>query len=787
VVAPLSSNSRLAITLLIGLTSLAAGLATGSAPSLRRVESLHVIQTAVLTNWWQKTCRHLCGLANRRSLRDDSGLIPTSDFLPNSAMRSLAIALLFYAAAFAGVGGSAADSQLERVQYNNPGLVVDLGVGLWAWPLPMDYDGDGDWDLVVSCPDKPYNGTWLFENPGPHVDQPSTINHQPVFRPGVRIADGPTSVQVSFVDKKPIVMTPGKIYANFREHQYAHPIELPLPAKIDPQYERYRANQWRLVDFDADGDQDVIVGIELWDDYGWDDAWDEDGNWKNGPLHGYVYLVENVATGRCINGKTVTLKEEQAWPEFLGPRPVFAPAVKLNTTDGAPIDVFGMPSPSFNDFDADGDLDLVCGEFLDGFTHFQNTGTRAEPRYSAGVKLPVHMDLQMITPTAVDWDNDGDPDLICGDEDGRVAFLENKEINDRIPDFAPPVYFQQEAADVKFGALAAPCSVDWDGDGDEDLVCGNTAGYIGFIENLDGGNPPVWAAPVLLNQIVAEGATLGRQVKTIRHAAGPRGSIQGPCEAKWGYTTLTVADWDNSGVPDVIVNDIWGRPTWYQDRNSTVIDDLGPPRYLQVNGTETPAKPSWLWWTPDNNQLATEWRTTPCAVDWNDDGLMDLVMLDHEGYLAFFERSRDKIDDTIDTHGATQPLFPGQRLFKIEGSCEFDGKHQPVGEKKNDLLRLNAGHAGKSGRRKLHIVDWDGDGRRDLLVNSVNVNWLRNVRTDDEGFVWFRDEGPLDKRILAGHDTAPTTVDWDRNGIPDLLVGAEDGRMYYKRNPRADQ
>ncbi|MFH1884232.1 MAG: hypothetical protein ABIL62_16160 [Planctomycetota bacterium] len=32
---------------------------------------------------------------------------------------------------------------IERVKYNNPGLIVDLGVGLWAWPLPMDYDSDG--------------------------------------------------------------------------------------------------------------------------------------------------------------------------------------------------------------------------------------------------------------------------------------------------------------------------------------------------------------------------------------------------------------------------------------------------------------------------------------------------------------------------------------------------------------------------------------------------------------------------------------------------------------------
>jgi hypothetical protein len=54
---------------------------------------------------------------------------------------------------------------LERLKYNHPGLTVDLGVGLWAFPLPMDLNGDGVLDLAVSCPDKPYNGTYFFEAP----------------------------------------------------------------------------------------------------------------------------------------------------------------------------------------------------------------------------------------------------------------------------------------------------------------------------------------------------------------------------------------------------------------------------------------------------------------------------------------------------------------------------------------------------------------------------------------------------------------------------------------------
>src|SRR5207249_10087573 len=91
---------------------------------------------------------------------------------------------------------------LERIRYNHPGLVVDLGVGLWAWPLPMDYDGDGDLDLVVSCPDTPSNGTYFFENPNGKT-------RFPVFKPGRRISKGLLNVSPSYVDGGVRVLSPG--------------------------------------------------------------------------------------------------------------------------------------------------------------------------------------------------------------------------------------------------------------------------------------------------------------------------------------------------------------------------------------------------------------------------------------------------------------------------------------------------------------------------------------------------------------------------------------------------
>src|SRR3954447_7276860 len=93
---------------------------------------------------------------------------------------------------------------LSRLPYNHPGLVVDLGVGLWAWPLPCDADGDGDFDLIVSCPDKPSNGIWLFENA-----TGDTARHKlPTFRPARRLSSTIHYVMPSYVDGSLRVLTP---------------------------------------------------------------------------------------------------------------------------------------------------------------------------------------------------------------------------------------------------------------------------------------------------------------------------------------------------------------------------------------------------------------------------------------------------------------------------------------------------------------------------------------------------------------------------------------------------
>ena len=108
---------------------------------------------------------------------------------------------------------SASASDLAPLRYNNPGLVVDLGVGLWSAPVPCDADGDGDFDLVVVCHDKPYQGTYLFEN----VSGDTATNKLPVFKAARRLGKGLENTMPSYIDGRLRVLTPGLEHPDFLE------------------------------------------------------------------------------------------------------------------------------------------------------------------------------------------------------------------------------------------------------------------------------------------------------------------------------------------------------------------------------------------------------------------------------------------------------------------------------------------------------------------------------------------------------------------------------------------
>ena len=633
------------------------------------------------------------------------------------------------------------DGGFKRLLYNNSGTTY-LKAGLASWPMIMDYDGDGDLDVVLHSGGIPtWRGTWFFENTGKKGDR------SPLFKPARRLKDGGGDSAQILSDGRLAVTEQGRVAFDYRENGMKNAQAFrDLPSNVHSN--GVRGNVWRFADLNGDGKEDLVVGIGDWKAYGWHDKWDAAGVWMNEPIHGLFYYIRNEMGDDGV--------EKWAKPEI------------LRLANGQPIDVYGYAAPLFADWDGDGDLDLLTCDFIDNYTYFENIGTKSEPAFAAGRPIldkflrPIKADLCMVTATVADWDGDGHPDFITCEEDARICIIRNTgRVAMGIPVFEEPYHLRQERAEVHFGILATPAVVDWDGDGDQDIITGNSAGYVAFIENLSGPKvaEPKWAEPRLLE---ADGAP-------IRVIAGPNGSIQGPCEEKWGYTCLSVEDWDGDGLPDVMLNSIRGEILWCRNIGTRTAPKLAPPEPVSAEWVgEQPAQ-AWGWRKPfGSKNILTQWRTTPYMIDLDEDGLMDIVMLDVEGYLCLWRRARKD--------GKLVVLPPERCLCDENGRpLLLAGHNTEAGPKSN--------YAGGSGRRKFCFTDWTGDGKKDLIANSRNVMLYEFVKKEN-GKWFYRNRGDLDDAPLAGHTTSPTACDFDGDGREELLVGAEDGFFYLL--PRED-
>lgn len=180
--------------------------------------------------------------------------------------------------------------------------------------------------------------------------------------------------------------------------------------------------------------------------------------------------------------------------------------------------------------------------------------------------------------------------------------------------------------------------------------------------------------------------------------------------------------------------------------------DLGPEEIVQANGVN----------------IDVSGYSVPSFVDWNNDNLKDLIVGEGGGYE----------DATVRVY-----LNVG-----IESDPQFS-KYFYAQSNGFDLTCPASGCMGCFPR----VVYWDADMRKDLLIGQAGgkVKLFLNIGTDekptfDGGTFLQVGESNAKEDIDVGNRATPSAVDWNNDGRRDLVVGAYDARIYIFINEGTD-
>ena len=160
--------------------------------------------------------------------------------------------------------------------------------------------------------------------------------------------------------------------------------------------------------------------------------------------------------------------------------------------------------------------------------------------------------------------------------------------------------------------------------------------------------------------------------------------------------------------------------------------------------------------------------SVPSLADWNQDGLVDLIVGEGGGLLP----AKVRVYENTGSPGA--PRFEGFSYVQSGGG---------------DLTGISSGCMGLFPR----ALCWDADDRKDLLIGQADgyVRLYRNVGSataavmDAGTYLQFGPLGAKSNIRVSGRAT-PTLCDWNQDGRRDLLVGEYSGKVRIYLNEGTD-
>lgn len=170
--------------------------------------------------------------------------------------------------------------------------------------------------------------------------------------------------------------------------------------------------------------------------------------------------------------------------------------IQKNFLQGSGVDFGENSHPTFYDLDGDGLLDLFVGNYgyhlsngtpISKIAHYKNTGSAQQAEFTlitddfegiSTINLNTNLNTPALNlyPSFGDLNGDGEEDLIIGDSDGKIHLFINNGGNFTIN--------TPNLNNIDVGYFATPQIIDVDRDGLRDLIIGNKKGTISYFQNI---------------------------------------------------------------------------------------------------------------------------------------------------------------------------------------------------------------------------------------------------------------------------------------------------------------